>query len=383
MRQPNQKRPSMLVAVACTTLAWAVSGCVCPDACYELLTESPAVFLPDDESAHCYSAEWWYYTGLLAAEDGRQYGFEAVIFHAAPWVFVGTPEGHPIVAPIHAHVAHFAITDVADETFTYDQVRTILPQPAIADGFHLITPLLMLHGSEGCDHISGAMSDGSYELDLILGAGGEPILHGEEGYVRYGTVGGSFYYSRPRMTASGFLRDGDEILPVSGKVWFDRQWGRDVNNPFLRWDWFGIRLDDGTAVMLYRFLDGDTSLDHGTLSEAEGSVSALKPGDFTIANVEFWTSPASGATYPVRWQVEIPSADLMLDINRALDNQELDARPTTLNVYWEGLCVVTGTRRGEPIGGHAYVEMTNYSLPQSLCLTLPLFQKECDSCLMH
>lgn len=356
------RRRVSIVAV-CATSVCAVLGCVCSDACYEWLAASPGVSLPDDEAAHCYGAEWWYYTGLLAADDGREYGFEAVIFHAAPWVFVGTPEGFPIVAPVDAYVAHFAITDVADETFTYDQVRTIHPQPAVAGGFHLMTPLLMFHGSEGRDHISGAMMDGSYELDLILEAGGEPILHGEEGYVRYGSVGGSFYYSRPRMTASGHLRDGDQVLPVNGEVWFDRQWGRDVNNPLLKWVWFSMRLDDGTAIMLYRFLDGDSTLDHGTLSGADGGVSDLMQGDFTIADDEFWTSPDSGATYPVRWQIEIPAAGLVLDVNRALDNQELETRPSTLNVYWEGLCFVTGTRDGQPVSGHAYVEMTNFNLP--------------------
>ena len=351
------------IVLACAAQGWGASGCICPDACYESLADSPAVSLPDDEARHCYAAEWWYYTGLLTASDGREYGFEAVIFHTAPDIFVATPEGLPIALPVNTYVAHFAITDVTDQTFTYDQVRTVLPQPVVGEGFHLTTSLLTLLGGEGRDHISGVMPDRSYELDLVLGADGEPVLHGQDGYVRYGTGGGSFYYSRPWMTASGYLHDGDEVLPVSGKVWFDRQWGRDVRNPFLKWVWFSLRLDDGTAIMLYRFLDGDTTLDQGTLSTVGGTALILKPDDFTIINDEFWTSPDSGARYPVRWRVEIPAAGLRLDVNRALDNQELDTWPTTLNVYWEGLCWITGTREGEPISGHAYVEMTNLDTP--------------------
>ena len=334
---------------------WPEFGCVCPDAYYEWSTESPAVLLPHDESPHCYSTEWWYYTGLLVAENGQEYGFEAVIFQAEPGLIFDWP--------VDVSVAHFAITDVADETFTYDQIRTIGQQPLADEGFHLVTPLLTLDGSQGHDHISGTMSDGSYAIDLDIVAGGEAVLHGEEGYVRYGAQGSSFYYSRPRMNASGVLHDGDEVLSVSGKVWFDRQWGRDINNPFLKWDWFSIRLEDGTALMLYRFIDANASVEQGTLSEVDGGVIDLKEGDFTITNVEFWTSPASGATYPVRWQIEVPIAGLALDVNRVLDHQELDARPTTLNVYWEGLCSVTGTRHGQPANGHAYVEMTNYDLP--------------------
>jgi len=222
---------------------------------------------------------------------------------------------------------------------------------------------LTLVGGDGRDYVSGAMTDGSYALDLVLADDGEPVLHGGDGYIRYGTDGGAFYYSRPRLSVTGFLRDGDEVLAVNGRAWFDRQWGRDVRNPFLKWAWFSIRLDDGTALMLYHFVDGDASLDQGTLSEANSSVAfGLESGDFTMNGVEFWTSPNSGATYPVRWDVEVPSAGLTLGVNRVLDDQELDTRATTLNVYWEGLCWVAGTRHGEPVGGHAYVEMTNFDL---------------------
>ncbi|UCF32698.1 MAG: hypothetical protein JSV78_10230 [Phycisphaerales bacterium] len=351
------------IVLLSSTLIWIGPACVCSDAWYEWSAESPTVFLPDDEAAHCYAVEWWYYTGLLIAHDERAYGFEAVIFHTAPGVFVATPAGLPIALPIDMHVAHFAITDVADQTFAYDQTRTIRSQPTVSEGFHLITPVLTLHGSEGHDHISGRMSDGSYGLDLALAAGDAPLLHGEAGYVRYGAVGDSFYYSRPRMTASGFIRHGNDLAAVSGEVWFDRQWGDDVRNPFLKWIWFSIRLDDGTIVMLYRFLDSDAFVDHGTLRKADGRDSTLEPEDFTITNIAFWTSPISGATYPVRWEIEIAPANLAVDVNRALDAQELDTRSTTLNVYWEGLCWVTGTREGVPVSGHAYVEMANLNLP--------------------
>ncbi len=50
----------------------------------------------------------------------------------------------------------------------------------------------------------------------------------------------------------------------------------------------------------------------------------------------------------------------------ALD-QEIDARTTTFNVYWEGLCTVEGTQAGDPISGDAYVELTNYPPTGNTC----------------
>jgi predicted secreted hydrolase len=43
-----------------------------------------------------------------------------------------------------------------------------------------------------------------------------------------------------------------------------------------------------------------------------------------------------------------------------VNDQELDTRPTTGVVYWEGSQLVSGTLDGQPIGGQAYVELTGY-----------------------
>ena len=43
-----------------------------------------------------------------------------------------------------------------------------------------------------------------------------------------------------------------------------------------------------------------------------------------------------------------------------MNDQELDTRPSTGVVYWEGSQVVSGTRSGTAISGQAYVELTGY-----------------------
>jgi predicted secreted hydrolase len=57
--------------------------------------------------------------------------------------------------------------------------------------------------------------------------------------------------------------------------------------------------------------------------------------------------------------VSVPE-DLALVITATVADQEVDARPTTLNVYWEGLCTVEGVQSGRSVNGSAFVELANY-----------------------
>ena len=51
-----------------------------------------------------------------------------------------------------------------------------------------------------------------------------------------------------------------------------------------------------------------------------------------------------------------------MNVTASADDQELDSRTTTLNVYWEGLCKLIGTHAMRDVKGWAYVELTNYPI---------------------
>lgn len=349
------RRPSLTLSpvIAIVATGLMVSAC-CPSAYYEVLTAEPRVRLPLDEAPHCYGAEWWYYTGRLTAEDGRAFGIEAVIFHVPHLVLLPSSD---------VWVSHFAVLDVETGSFTYDQnvgletTTELGPEPG---GFDLATERVRLTGSEGLDVIRARTSDGQYDLALQLVDQRGPALHGENGYVPFGADGASFYYSRPRMSATGTLTVDGEALAVDGTIWFDRQWGRALPDPHETWDWFSIRLDDATDVMLFVFRDEDNPVALGSYMTADGVTIPLTAADFQIDVARSWTSPHTGITYPVGWHIEIVPFDLRLRISAVADDQELDVRTSTLNIYWEGLCDVTGTRGSEPVMGDAYVELTNY-----------------------
>jgi predicted secreted hydrolase len=349
-------RPSSHTGLRLGILALAAlwpAGC-CPDTWYEVLASDPTVRLPLDESPHCSGGEWWYYSGRLQTDDARGYGIEAVIFHVPPAV---------LVIPEQGWAAHFAVLDESSGAFRYDQVRAFEPggrgsRPS--DGFDLQTDLVRMSGSEGHDHLQAAMLDGSYSIDLTLEDQRGPILHGGDGYVPYGEDGRSFYYSRPRMQARGTLLIDGQPHQAEGTLWFDRQWGRDVRNPWLSWDWFSIRLDNDTEVMLFVFRGENPHVAFGTYVPAAGDAVPLNGDDFAITPTAWWTSPHTGISYPVGWEVSAIAQDLRLTITAVADDQELDVRASTLNVYWEGLCTVAGTQADGPVSGLAIVELTNY-----------------------
>ena len=52
---------------------------------------------------------------------------------------------------------------------------------------------------------------------------------------------------------------------------------------------------------------------------------------------------------------------LDLDIEPQIADQELVTEQSTGVIYWEGTCRVGGTRRGRPVTGRAYAELTGYA----------------------
>jgi predicted secreted hydrolase len=162
------------------------------------------------------------------------------------------------------------------------------------------------------------------------------------------------------MQAAGTLQVGGQSYQVAGEFWFDRQWGRDLRDPRIAWDWFSLRLDDGLDVMLFVFRDPQVPVVSGTYMPAEGNPISLAADEIAILPTRWWTSPHTARTYPVGWSIQVPSRQLALEVSAVADDQELDVISTTLNVYWEGRCEVTGTRAGQPVTGSAFVELTNY-----------------------
>jgi predicted secreted hydrolase len=129
------------------------------------------------------------------------------------------------------------------------------------------------------------------------------------------------------------------------------------------WDWFSVQLENETELMCYQIRDGSnkvSSFSSGTFVEKDGNFSPLAKEDFTVEPTGYWKSPSTKAVYPSGWKLKVPKVDLDLTVTPVMQNQELDTRGTTMIVYWEGACEVSGKAGGKEITGRAYVELVGY-----------------------
>jgi predicted secreted hydrolase len=328
----------------------------------------PITFPPDD-APHDRLTEWWYYTGHLVDASGGRWGFEFVIFRAER-------AGFPVT-----WASHLALTNETQGSFTYAQRSEVGPQvnqsPPSGTAFSLsirgTSPLdpqaatldpWTMSNAVGPDRLHGALDDGS-TIDLHLLSTKPPVLQDTDGWVDFGPAGGSYYYSRTRLDVSGALTIAGHRLAVVGEAWFDHQWGDFISVGGGGWDWFAVNLADGTDLTISRVraADGSLALAYGTLVGLDGSAQHLGAADVTVeaSPGQTWTSLATGAVYPAAWTIRIPRESLVIGLRPTVANQELDTRPTTGVVYWEGSQVVTATRAGTPVAGEAYVELTGYA----------------------
>jgi len=145
---------------------------------------------------------------------------------------------------------------------------------------------------------------------------------------------------------------------VSGLAWLDHEWSSELLPAEAQgWDWVGINLEDGGALMAFRLRRADRSAlwSAATWRDAQDGVRMLAPDDVAFAPGRKWRSPRTGIIYPVEWTISI--ATRTLRVQPLFDDQELDSRASTGNVYWEG--AVTVFEDGREIG-RGYLEMTGY-----------------------
>ncbi len=329
---------------------------------------------PADHGPHPgYRTEWWYFTGNLTAPDGRAFGFELTFFRSA--LAASRPARALAWAAEDAFMAHFAVTDVARDSFSaherfargaqglagaqanplrvWVEDWSVSALPAGAAGQVPTTP--------GTPPLRLRATQGEVSLDLVLGSLKPPVLEGERGLSRKGPEPGnaSYYYSLTRMPARGTLRTVEGTFRVNGLAWMDREWGTSsLSSGEVGWDWFALQLSDGAELMYYRLRrkEGESPYSAGSWIAPDGSVSTLGSGDVRVRATGEWRSPASGVTYPLGWVVEVPSRRLSLRVRpRALD-QELDLA----FLYWEGAVTARGVAPEGEITAVGYVELTGY-----------------------
>lgn len=322
---------------------------------------------PRDHHPHPeFKTEWWYFTGNLNDAAGSRFGYQLTFFRQG---ILPTDERDPnasrfIVGDLK--FAHFTITDAAGKRFRFWQKtsRGAFGDAGFDDGDRLAWIdqwTLRLNQRDEFDlHADGTNA----AIDLHLEAQKPPAIHGEDGVSAKASGRGhaSHYYSLTRLASTGTMRIGKDELTVHGESWFDHEWATNQLAPEqVGWDWLSLVFEDRTELMLYqmRLQGGGTDpASSGTWSDAQGATSHLPNSAYRMTPSKQWKSGATGATYPIAWQVEIPGRELEIEVRPVLDDQELALTPLA---YWEGAVDVTGTRAGQPVKGRGYLELTGYN----------------------
>ena len=321
---------------------------------------------PRDHGAHPeYKLEWWYYTGHLEAEDGRQFGYELTFFRIGMDRVAANPSAWNVR---ELHVAHFALSDLANGEFRFFE-RVNRRGPGIAKT--AAGTLDVQNESWTARLEDGVMKLRAYAggilLELELASQKPPIVHGEDGVSPKadGMGQASHYYSMTRLQTDGLLSIDGRSVGVSGESWMDHEFGTNQLAPEqVGWDWFSLQLDNGEEVMLYQMRHRDGTIDRnssGTLVATDGDTEHLNVDEFSVRSLRDWVSPKSETVYRLEWELEVPGIDGALRVIPLMDDQELFTVRSTGIAYWEGAVRVEGTWKGEPVTGKGYVELTGYS----------------------
>ena len=336
---------------------------------YARATEPDAIRFPQDLGPHDdYQTEWWYYTGNLAADDGRAFGYQLTFFRRALTPPPPAGESRPGANPWRTnqvYLAHFTVSDVANQAF-YPAERFSRGAAGLAgaqaEPYHVwLEDWSATEVAPGVVRLQAQTADAA--IDLTLTQTRPPVLHGQGGLSPKGPEPGnaSYYYSLVQQTTSGTVRVGQEQLAVRGLSWKDHEYSTSaLSAGAIGWDWFSLQLDDGGALMLFQIRNEAGGLEPfsaGTYVAPDGRLTPLALGDWQLVVTDTWQSPESGAVYPAGWQLTIPALGLSLSGRPQMPNQELNVS----TVYWEGAVTFSGTIGDRPVTAQGYVEMTGYA----------------------
>jgi predicted secreted hydrolase len=328
------------------------------DVDYARVVPGAALQFPRDHGSHpAFRTEWWYVTGWVRDDAGRDFGIQITFFRNRTGI---DENGASRFAPKQLLFAHAAIADPRLNRLRHDQ-RAARAGMGLAESamdttdVHIGTWVLRLDGSTYQARVDAR----EFTLDLRFDAQQPPLLQGTAGFSRKGPRAeqASYYYSRPGLHASGTLTLDGRTLNVRGGAWLDHEWSSAYLAKEARgWDWTGLTFNDGSAVMAFRMRDasGASFWAGGSIVGADGNMQPLAPADVSFTPIRFWRSPRTGITYPVALALHAGSVDVTLE--PLLEDQELDSRASVGAIYWEGAVRALAGREV----GRGYLELTGY-----------------------
>ncbi|QFU21325.1 carotenoid 1,2-hydratase [Shewanella eurypsychrophilus] len=328
---------------------------------YTKVDKSRPIVFPQDHLSHDdFRQEWWYLTANLKTKQGERIGLQWTQFRIA--LAPDKADSQSTLSDSDWNTNQIFMTHAAmtSKGAHFAEERWSRRHPRLADVSH--SPLTIKIDNWQWTGQDEALFPAQLEVDaekfgyqLSLETNAPYQLQGEKGYSIKSADGSvaSHYYSQPFIKVSGTVNlDGIEHQ-VSGNAWLDREWSSQfLNKAQAGWDWFALRLSDGSTLMLFQLrgqTDQQPSFYSGRRMFADGSGRNIASKDIQL-KVASWHTIDS-VRYPVAWQITIASEDINIH-TQALN----PAAKVPLSVsYWEGPVIVSGSHEGE-----GYMELTGY-----------------------
>lgn len=224
-------------------------------------------------------------------------------------------------------------------------------------------------------------------LDVTVTSKKEMFPQGENGFFGLSGAIGWGYYSYTNLLVSGTLKIGSKVLKVGGKGWFDHQWGTigRMGSPLYRtlnyvssviskpksmsgWNWFAIQLDNDveftTAYGNFWDKNGNVVVQddnkpwYGKYSFADGTSKYVSSG-VKIKVLRRTTSPHTGGSYPIEWEISEESQNLKVKMVAYTDDQF--ALRTDGTEYAENATTVSGTMGSRQVTGVGWGENVGFT----------------------
>lgn len=332
---------------------------------WEPVRPDPPMRFPQDHGAHPgHRTEWWYVTGWLQRPGAADAGFQLTFFRSR----TAHPQANPSrFAPKQLVLAHAALA-LPERGSLLHAERSARAGAPLAGAETGDTRVWIGVGADAWslvrDPATGRyrarIAAREFGFMLELAPEGPPLLQGDAGFSRKGpgALQASRYYSRPQLVVAGTVRTATGEAAVGGRAWFDHEWSSEILGPDATgWDWIGINLDDGGALMAFRIRNRDGTEAWRDATLRDGPQGATRGGlTPSFEPLRTWRSSRSGALWPVAMRVRIDGR--RFELQPLFDDQELDARGSTGTTYWEG--AVTAFEDGRRVG-RGYLELTGYA----------------------
>lgn len=339
-------------------------------------TPTSEISFSADEGRHTDPVEWWYTSGHITTTSNKTYSFMLTYFWYPTSVSVFNFDGFRILN----------LTDESDGTF-YQDTKAVNYTTLSTTGLD-IEASLFLGGSEYWrNKVDGgsiplpfeyelSASSATVSITLDLETVKRPLIVGGDGLFDQGLSNYTYYYSQTENTVTGSLTVDGTTEAVTGSAWIDRQYGN--FNPFTGedYEWFSIKLDNGTDLNLWNIFNASREIPNNNkykilsayVDESQNTQYTIT--DFEIERLEYFTTPDDVNTYSKKWRLTSTSKDIDLIITSTFETSEVNITELAFRFY-EGATTVSGTIGGVSVTGVGFAELLHKYENPSVSITSP------------